>query len=202
MSNAQEHTSPIDDADTIARYVTLLADRMIEQPAIDALVQIGAPAVPALMVAIRERDRWYAATTALARIGTPAIPSLIDLLQHAPFGNFAFHALTEMGTLAVPGLITALAHPHDEVRMWAATAFSYLADVRARDALLVALGDSDWMVRESAVRALGKLGDGTVGPHIHSLQQHDPDQRVRSAATDALTVLEQQETRRITCGSC
>jgi hypothetical protein len=84
MSNAQAQTSPITDADTIARYVTLLADRMIEQPAIDALVQIGAPAVPALMVAIRERDRWYATATALARIGTPAIPSLIDLFQHAP----------------------------------------------------------------------------------------------------------------------
>jgi HEAT repeat protein len=192
MSEDQELITQTDQADTITHYVILLADRVMEQRAIDALVQIGAPAVPALMLAIRERDRWYPAATALARIGPPAIPPLTDLLQHAPFSNFAFHALTEMGTLAVPGLITALAHPHDEVRMWAATAFTYLPDVRARDPLLASLADPDWMVRESVVRALAKFGDVSVCSQLHYVQQHDPDQRVRNAATEALAVLEQQ----------
>lgn len=143
MADEQEPTTQTDQSCAIARYMTLLADQEKDQDAIDALVQIGAPAVPALMAAIRECDRWYAAATALARIGTPAIPPLIDLLQQAPFSNFAFHALTEMGTLAVPCFITALAHPNDKVRMWAATAFTCLPDIRARDPLLAALADPD-----------------------------------------------------------
>lgn len=144
------------------------------------------------MVALRERERWYAAATALARIGQPAIPSLIDLLQYPPFSNLAFHALMEIGPGTVPAFIAALAHPNDEVRMWAATALTDLPDHRARDGLRAALFDTDWLVRATAATAIGNLGDASLCSTLQMVLCNDADQRVREAAASACIVLEQR----------
>jgi HEAT repeat protein len=89
---------------------------------INALVQIGSIAVPALLNALRHKDRDVssAAVIALKMIGSPAIPSLLKALHHedATVRRLAIKALTsyENANAALPELLSALHDKDSEIR--------------------------------------------------------------------------------------
>jgi HEAT repeat protein len=171
----------------ISHHIHLLAgDQSTRMRAAQALAQIGVPAIPALLQAMREQESWFAAAEALTTIGQPAIQPLIDLIRDQPFGNFAFHALTNMGEIAVPAFVAALSDTDAEVRMWAATAFESVPNRTAYDALVVALQDPDAIVRATVVRAIGKLDRREILPQLQKMHHTEQDSAVQQALNDAI----------------
>jgi HEAT repeat protein len=74
------------------------------------------------------------------------------------------------------------------LRVWAARALLYAWDDSARDAVLAALGDDAWRVREMAAKVIAKRRLGEALPAVAALRA-DPVPRVRAAATRATVVL-------------
>ena len=74
------------------------------------------------------------------------------------------------------------------LRVWAARALLYAWDDAAADAVVTALADEAWRVREMAAKVVARRRLGAVLPTVAALQQ-DPVPRVRAAAARALAVL-------------
>ena len=68
----------------------------------------------------------------------------------------------------------------------AASALEAIGDVRARDAMVRALGDEAWQVRSAAVSYLGALNEPALTPLIRA-RLSDRHVAVRMAAQRALT---------------
>jgi HEAT repeats len=135
------------------------------EPFIQALSDIGAPALSALLQALSASQWWVrqAAAQALARIGTPqAIPVLLQALGDSEerVRRAAAEALGELGApQAIPVLLQALGDCDERVRRAAARALGQLGTPQAIPPLLQALGASDEAMRWTAAEALGKLTD-------------------------------------------
>ena len=73
------------------------------------------------------------------------------------------------------------------LRVWAARGLLWAWDDRAATALVAALGDEAWRVREMAAKVAARhlVGDALVP--LQALQQEDPIPRVRAAAERAAT---------------
>jgi hypothetical protein len=99
----------------------------------DALVSIGAPAVPFLIKALRyERKELHAkAARIIELIGKPAIPSLIDCLKDDDF----------------------------YIRSIAAELLGRIGDPQAAEPLKRLLNDNNQKVRDATKLALGRIGD-------------------------------------------
>ncbi|GAA2164246.1 HEAT repeat protein [Humibacillus xanthopallidus] len=94
-------------------------------------------------------------------------------------------ALTAFGAAAVEPLASVARDPRSPGRWYASEALSRVADPRAADALLAALGDESDVVRKAAVAALGGMRDvRAVDPLLGILA--DPRDDVRGAAVAAL----------------
>ena len=130
----------------------------VQRNAIEALVEMGRPAVKPLIAALKDRysQRRQGAAVALGEIGDPR---------------------------AVEPLITiALGDEDEEVRWAAAGALGRIKDPRAVEPLIAALRDEDRRIREGAARTLGKIKDPrAVKPLIVALRDEDPDVRRRAA---------------------
>jgi len=117
----------------------------------------------ALIAALRDRDSEVreAAVQALGKIGRPAVPPLLEALR------------SRQAQRARPMIIAAL---------------KMIADRSAVPALLEALADTDWHVRQAAAEALGEIGDArAIAPLVRTLgDRHDGP---RWAAADALAKL-------------
>jgi HEAT repeat protein len=92
-----------------------------------------------------------------------------------------------------PGADSALGpHPRRDqrywLRVWAARALLYAWDDSARDAVIGALADEHWRVREMAAKVVAKRKIGDALPAVAGLGE-DPVPRVRAAATRATVVL-------------
>jgi hypothetical protein len=74
------------------------------------------------------------------------------------------------------------------LRVWAARALLYAWDDSAQDALLVALADESWRVREMAAKVVAKRKLGDALPAVAAMSD-DPVPRVRAAAAQATAVL-------------
>ena len=74
------------------------------------------------------------------------------------------------------------------LRVWAARGLLWTWDDAAQPAVLSALDDEEWRVRETAVRVLARHGVGVAVQPIADLQA-DPSSRVRAAAGRALARL-------------
>jgi HEAT repeat protein len=74
------------------------------------------------------------------------------------------------------------------LRTWAARALLYAWDEAAADAVVAALSDESWRVREMAAKAVARRRLGDALPAVAAVAQ-DPVPRVRAAATRALAVL-------------
>jgi HEAT repeat protein len=74
------------------------------------------------------------------------------------------------------------------LRVWAARALLYAWDDTARDAVIGALADEAWRVREMAAKVVAKRKLGDALPVVAGLRE-DPVPRVRAAAARATVVL-------------
>ena len=74
------------------------------------------------------------------------------------------------------------------LRVWAARALLYAWDDSAQGAVLAALADEAWRVREMAAKVVARRQLGEAVTAVAGLQ-HDPVPRVRAAAAKAIAVL-------------
>lgn len=145
------------------------ADGYDRLSAADALGKIGAPAVPALIVAFKSESREMRehAGKALSLAGpaaAPAIPLLIDALSEDSglVAAFAEDALEAIGAPARIALIAALSHPSAHKRSNAAGVLGRLADAADVPALTKALADPEQAVRKAAGKALAATAPGSA----------------------------------------
>jgi len=73
-------------------------------------------------------------------------------------------------------------------RVWAARGLLWAWDDAALPAILTALGDDAWRVREMAAKVVARHRLGEALPIVAELQ-HDPTTRVRAAASRAVVLL-------------
>jgi HEAT repeats len=73
-------------------------------------------------------------------------------------------------------------------RVWGARGLLYAFDERASDAIIDALRDDHWRVREMAAKVIARQQIGAALPAVAGLRD-DPVPRVRAAAEGALVVL-------------
>jgi HEAT repeat protein len=161
--------------------------------AIEALVQIGGPAVAPLlgMIETPDPDVRKFVVDILGDIRDPqAVPALVDRLQDSD-ENIRVAAAEALGKIrdrrAVDALLACLTR-YDQgwLDYAAAEALGEIGDERALGPLLAALGRSS--LREPVLEALGKIGNATtLAPLIASLD--DPLRIVREVSIAALAAI-------------
>jgi len=162
----------------------------MRRAAADGLAALGAPAVPALIPLLEDRDpamrRAIAAVLARLR-DVRAVPALVAALQDRDEGvrAAAAAALAAVGPPAVEALL-AQAQAGDALqRRLAAEILGEVDDGQGRRWLEAALADRDAGVREQAAAALGKQREVAAIPALLQALK-DPEERVRARATGAL----------------
>lgn len=165
----------------------------VKDNVIQALVEIGKPAVQPLILAL-EDDRSNlreAAAETLGRIKDPqSIEPLVQLLKDDDLGIrlTAERSLRDLGKPAVPSLIEALKNDNNNIRNGAATVLGRMKDIRATDPLCRLLKSEHRSDRIGAAEALEKIGNPTsTGSLIEALKDRDRD--VRRMSVKALGVI-------------
>ncbi|RMH93635.1 MAG: HEAT repeat domain-containing protein [Calditrichaeota bacterium] len=150
--------------EAIEELIPLLSDLVqeVRDAASEALIHIGAPAVDALIAALSDAGAREMVARTLVGIGEPAVEPLCKVAEKGWFKH---------------------------ARRYAAWALGEIGDPRAVNALLVTYMDSDTEVRESAARALKRLGESAVGALSTYLKAEDIN--VRRAAARLLESIEQ-----------
>lgn len=168
---------------------------------LEALGPVAAGAVPALMQALEDPDRFvrWGAARALGKIGVPAaaaVPALTHMLgdPDLDLGLAAAAALEQLGPAgrsALPDLMTAVrGSSAAELRLACLRALEAIGRPEAEAAIPVlttALSDPDARVRLTAAVALGRFGP-TARSALEALQRarQDKDADVQQAAATAL----------------
>lgn len=135
--------------------------------AVDALAEIGEPAVEPLIRTLKDKSikTWVTqarAANVLAKIGTQeAIQAIVESLRDTEMNQyvrgFAAIALGETKSVEmVEALIQALTDENQFVRWKCAQALGILGHRKCVGSLVLALKDEDHYVRAAAVRALGQ----------------------------------------------
>jgi HEAT repeat protein len=151
--------------------------------AAEALSKLGAPAVDALIGALRHNDddvRWKAAI-ALGEIGDQrAIDPLIRLLcdDDRFVKGRAAYALGLIGQPAVDPLLHALRVGDGNLRWGAAIALGKIRDPRAIEPLTRSLADKYENVRAEAATSLAAIGKPALEPLIRFLKFSDRAVRI------------------------
>ncbi|MEH1904101.1 MAG: HEAT repeat domain-containing protein [Nostoc sp.] len=149
-------------------------DAHIRSLAADALVNIGSPAVPSLIEALKNQDsnlRWHAASVLgdLGAEAAPAVSALSTALQDED-GQVRLYATLALGNIgtaakaAVPSLMAALQDKEQFVRIYVPSALRKIG-VEAKVAvpvLTAALKDHNPTVRYNSAYALGAMGTDSV----------------------------------------
>jgi HEAT repeat protein len=133
----------------------------------------------------KDKNVRLAAINALIEIGEPAVVPLINTLNHGYLQEYVVNVLTGIGESAVEPLIKALGDEDMNVRQNAAVALGMIRDKRAVEPLKNVVGDGDKDVRLAAVRALGWIGDPSAVVHLIRATE-DKDKDVRRSAAIAL----------------
>lgn len=134
----------------------------------------------------------------LGEVGTMALEPLVETMRSDASATMRSEAAGLLGDLgdirAVPLLIDAMERDADAtVRLWAADSLGVLGDARSVEPLIAALGDSDPGVRETVVRALGRLAEALGSPHALAAfvpMLRDPDWGTRQSAAEMLMRLD------------
>jgi HEAT repeat protein len=166
--------------------------------AIDALCQMGEPALPALIEAL-ESDDDYIRERAASTLGTlqdkQIVPSLINTLDDTSY-EVRVAAINALAILqdkqAIPHLIEAFYGSSSEVHRAAIDALVALQDNQTIALLAEALHESNDQVRLTAIDALVALQDKqAVPPLIEALR--DPNETIRIVAIKALAALQDKQ---------
>ncbi|HUV03847.1 MAG TPA: HEAT repeat domain-containing protein [Armatimonadota bacterium] len=168
--------------------------RAAEEPelrgaALDVLVRIGEPSVPALIVLLSadDQDLRVAAADSLGKIGSKgATPALLKAADDIPAVRRV--AISSLCTIRDPRsadlLVEVLNHTKDdgEVRARAAHALSVIGGPRAVAALTGALADWDLKVRTSVITGLQTMNASAVKPVTAVISRGSPEVRRAGAA--------------------
>lgn len=145
------------------------------------LAEIGLPAVPGLITAMREET--------LATLSETEDKTADNAHGTNPTIGIAAHALSVMGKAAVPALADVLKDEHWWVRAVAANVLGRMGKdaISAASALMDVLEDEHWWVRRNAMEALGMMGvDSDIFIEALCKAVGDEDYRVRRNAALAL----------------
>lgn len=154
------------DDTRIAMLLELVHDRVafVQFSAKDALLRIGAPAVPQVVAALEAAPATRALPLLEVAAGMPAARMLEPALHFARSENAAIRAAAAAvlggtgGQAAADRLQELLADPDDQVRAQAAAALGKLEQWATSTQLARLLNDSVWDVRRHAALALRSLG--------------------------------------------
>lgn len=150
-------------------------DWQVREAAIDALGQVGSPAVELLIKQLRDWDIRKAVIRALGRIKDERVlEPLVNQLRSDEFGLDATDALVMLGEPAVDRLVAALKDKDESIRKQAVIALGRIKSTQALDPLIEMLQDKDWFTRLTAAAALEKIGDERGREAIKPLLK-DPD---------------------------
>ena len=144
------------------------ADPAVRTGALEILVEIGKPAVPALVATLEEQRATYWACLALSEIGpdaAEAVPALADVLKTDARPEVRREAALGLGSIgpgaaaAVPALTDALGDKESTVAAGAAFALGRIGpDAKSAEAALAnAENSSDPFLRTVSAWALAKL---------------------------------------------
>lgn len=187
--------------DAIPELVGLLRDNNNQGlAAVEALGEIGQPALAALREALRGRNPTVrsGASRALAHMGKSAVPELMAALQEDDdsIRQLAASALSQIGPAAkaaVPRLTEMLQDDNATIREYAAFSLSSIAgaDAKAAVPVLIAVlsdreADEHW--REGAALALSRIGAAAepAVPDLVRLQVSGKYLYVREASAKAV----------------
>ena len=170
-------------------------DSSVRKEAIEALADIGKPAVEPLIGALEGKDYeiQHGAAEALGRIGDErAIEPLIKAFKDGMslVRSKAVGALSKFrDTRAVETIIKALKDNYSDVQINAAYALAALKDTMAVEPLIENLKERDREVRKAAAYALGEIGDSrAVEPLIEAIKANKANSVYWVfGASDALT---------------
>ena len=123
-----------------------------------------------------------AAVEALAEIGSPAIPALIALLKKDHSQRARASAAEALGKIKLPEvtepLCDALLSDHSSnARSAAAWSLGHIADASSIEPLARGLRDRDLYVRICAATALNKIGEPEIIPRIVVTLSYPPERR-------------------------
>jgi HEAT repeat protein len=120
--------------------------------------------------------------------GAASLPALLSRLgaTDAPERQAVTDLLKQIGDVAVPPLIDSLASRDWRVALVAARTLGEIHPPRALDALTRASNHANWVVRESAVTALGKLRSPAALPRLRKALGEDRSPYVRKSAAFAM----------------
>lgn len=141
-----------------------------------------------------------AAQEALATIGTPeAVQALVTLLPKPAPGQKPSEVVRAAALLALERIRDARSAPairallvkgeSATIRVAALSAITALKDKEALSAVTGQLGDPEPRVRQSALRAVRRIGDPSAADRVRQVLREDRDVNVRMSAVNALADL-------------
>jgi HEAT repeat protein len=161
----------------------------VRAAAVEAFGRIGAPGLPTLVEALRDRHAKLRETAigALGAIGGPesvsALTAMVDDDRSSVRQAAASALARAAGPAAVPALTRVLGHKDPATRRTAAEALATLRDAAAVDAVRGALADGDRQVRDAAVRALASMATPeAVSALVEGLHAGDREMKAAIAA--------------------
>ena len=170
-------------------------DWQVREAAVEAVAEVGPPAVDMLIRYVRDWESRKYVLRALGKINDERVlEPLLSYLKSDEFKDDATRALVALGSPAVPKLIEALASGEDFVKKQAILALGDIADPQAVDPLIALLQDDDWMVRLTSASSLEKIGDLRGRAAIKPLMK-DPDLVVRMRIERILAVWKKDGTK-------
>ncbi len=193
---ALQRVRQLQEARDIEGLVNGLSDEWMGVDAQGALRDIGAPAIPLLVTALRIEKSSYLREVIVRILGRiedveavePLIETLRDEDDQVRFATVV--ALESFGDpRAIEPLAVALGHDVPKVRLAAVTALGRISDPRVVEPLITALSvDLHHNVRSLAAEMLGSIGDErAIEPLKTAL--NDGDEWVRGVAKEALRKL-------------
>ena len=145
------------------------------------------------IAALKDED-WEVREDAASILGrekdSRAVLPLVDLLadEDRSVRMAAMDALLAIGKSAVVPLGACLSWKDTNIQELASSILSHIADSRVLDPLINALGNTNWIVRMHAAKALGRVKDPKAAEPLCPLL-HDKVKGVREECVQALTQL-------------
>jgi len=201
---AVETLGKMRDERAVATLVVALmdSDGDIQDMAAQALVRTGKPAVAPLVRVLRVAGNPFRRRVAevLVRTRSLAVKPLIDVFgdENADVRLAASEVLVKMGKPALGSLRGALRKSKPGVRLEAATALGLIGDPTAVKPLVQAIRGRDQELRQTAARALVRIGRPAAAPLVSLFKEADAS--VREQASQALVEIGRPAFEPLCCG--